>query len=357
MLMAWNEPGNNQNPWGRRPGNESDLDKLLNDLQRKLHGIFGGGSGRGGKPGGGRLLAWLPGLLLAGWFASGFYQVEANEQGVELRFGAFSAVTLPGLHWHLPWPIERAYVVNVTQVRSHTHKTEMLTRDGNLVQTQMAVQYLIDDVKQYLFSVRNPDHTLEEVSDSVIREIIGKRELDAVLSSEGQVEIAQLTQQQTQQTLNSYQTGLRVLSVNMQQILLPEKVRTAAEDVNRAREDKERLQNEAEAYANSVVPQARGEAARRIQEAEAYQARVIAAAEGETVRFTKLLSEYQKAPAVTRQRLYLDTMEEVLGKMPLVLLQGKAGNMLYLPLDEFFKRRPSESAPGNVEPQTSEVQP
>src|SRR5690606_21541252 len=323
--MAWNEPGNNQNPWGRRPGNESDLDKLLNDLQRKLNGLFGGGSRRG-KRGGGRLLGWLPDLLLAAWIASGFYQVDANEQGVKMRFGAFSAVTLPGLHWHLPWPIERAYVVNVTQVRSHTHKTEMLTRDGNLVQTQMAVQYLIDDVKQYLFSVRNPDHTLEEVSDSAIREIIGKRSLDVVLSSEGQVEIAQQTQQQTQQTLNSYQAGIRALSINMQQILLPEEVRAAAEDVDRAREDKERVQTEAEAYANSVVPAARGEAARRIQEAEAYQARVIAAAEGETTRFSKLLAEYQKAPAVTRQRLYLETMEDVLGKMPLVLLQGEAGN-------------------------------
>ncbi len=355
--MAWNEPGNNQNPWGRRPGNETDLDKLLRDLQRKLNSVFGGGGNSGRKPGGNRLFAWLPGLLLLGWIASGFYQVEANEQGVELRFGAFSAVTLPGLHWHLPWPIERAYVVRVTEVRSYTHKTEMLTRDGNLVQTQMAVQYLIDDVKHYLFGVRNPDHTLEEVSDSAIREIIGKRELDTVLSSEGQVEIAQQTQQQTQQTLNSYQAGLRVLSVNMQQILLPEKVRAAAEDVNRAREDKERVQNEAEAYANSVVPQARGEAARRIQEAEAYRARVTAAAEGETERFTKLLTEYQKAPTVTRQRLYLETMEEVLGKMPLVLLQGEAGNMLYLPLDEFLKRRQNVVPQGNSAPTTSEAQP
>lgn len=355
--MAWNEPGNNQNPWGRRPGNESDLDKLLGDLQRKLNGLFGGGSDRGGKSGGGWLLAWLPGLLLAGWLASGFYQVDANEQGVELRFGAFSAVTLPGLHWHLPWPIERAYVVNVTQVRSYTHKTEMLTRDGNLVQTQMAVQYLIDDVKQYLFSVRNPDHTLEEVSDSVIREIIGKRELDKVLSSEGQVEIALQTQQQTQQTLNSYQAGLKVLSVNMQQILLPEKVRTAAEDVNRAREDKERLQNEAEAYANSVIPQARGEAERRLQEAEAYQARVVASASGETSRFLQVLAEYQQAPAVMRQRLYLETMEEVLGKMPLVLLESEGGNnMLYLPLDEFLKRRTAQPDV-RADTTTQEVQP
>lgn len=342
--MAWNEPGNGKDPWGTRKRGQQppDLDKLMRDVMRRFSSLFGGG--RGGSGGGWGAFAWIPMLLVAIWLLTGFYQVDASERGVVLRFGQFKEVTLPGLHWHLPWPVESRYVVNVDEVRSHNHKTEMLTRDENLVYIDLVVQYRVSDkpdsVKEYLFNVRDPDQTLSDVSDSAIREVIGKQVLVDVLGGDTRQLISERTGELVQQTLDGYGSGLHVLSVNLQQVLLPQAVRSAADDVTRAREDRHRVINEAQAYANDIVPRARGEAARRIEEANAYREHVIAVAQGETQRFLQLLGEYRNAPNVTRERLYLETMERVLGGVPKVILNAEgSGNMIYLPIDKLLERR------------------
>lgn len=352
-----NEPGkgnNGRDPW-QGGGHENDLDKLVADLQRKLRGLFngrksGGNGGNGGKDGGSGLLAyaWIPMLLLAGWLLTGFYQVDAGERAVVLHFGEFETVTTPGLHWHLPWPIESRVVVNVDHVRSRKHQTEMLTKDENLVAIDMVVQYRVangaEAVRNYVFNVRNPEATLADVADSALREVIGKHTLDEILDGDLRQDITNQTGDLIQQTLASYGTGLNVLRINFLKVLLPQPVRSAAEDVTRAREDRERLINEAQAYANNILPRARGEAARRIEEATAYQQRLIAHAQGEASRFTQLLAEYEDAPDVTRQRLYIETMEEILGGLPKVLIDVEGGdNMLYLPLGKYLSRPQSES--------------
>ena len=347
--MAWNDPGRNRNPWGNRPDRgAADLDEALRNLQQKLAGMFGGrgGGGAGGSEGGGGNAAMrgfgagtVALVLVAIWAATGLYKVDAAERAVVTRFGQYVGTTEPGLRWHMPWPIEARQIINVESVEGFSDQTRMLTSDENLVDINIAVQYRRADARAFAFNVREPEGTLGEVSESAIREIVGRSRLDFVLE-EGRQEIAARTKELIQRTLDSYETGIEVTSVNLQGVAVPEQVATAQRDAIKAREDRERLALEAQAYANDIIPKARGSAARQVEDAQAYKARIVADAQGEAERFLKLLAAYEQAPGVTRQRLYFETIEQVLGGANKVLVDTKGtGNMLYLPLDKLMERR------------------
>jgi membrane protease subunit HflK len=346
--MAWNDPGRNRNPWGNRPDRgAADLDEALRNLQRKIAGIFGGrgsgGEGGAGGPGAGPMRGFGFGtvalVLLAIWAATGLYKVDAAERAVVTRFGKYVATTEPGLRWHMPWPIEARQIINVESVEGFSDQTRMLTSDENLVDINIAVQYRRAEPVPYAFNVRDPEATLGEVSESAIREIVGRSNLDFVLEA-GRQEITAKTRELIQRTLDSYKTGIEVTTVNLQGVSVPEQVQTSQRDAIKAREDKERLALEAQAYANDILPKAKGSAARQLQDAQAYRSRIVADAEGEAARFTMLREAYERAPAVTRQRLYYETMEEVLGSTNKVLVDTKgSGNVLYLPLDKLTERR------------------
>jgi membrane protease subunit HflK len=343
--MAWNEPGNGKNPWDRGGGNDGppDLDKIVRDWQRRFNSLFGGKGGRrdtgGSNLPGGAALGGILILIFIGWMATGLYRVNADERGVELRFGAFTNTTPPGLRWHLPWPIETAEKVGTTRVNTVRQQTRMLTADENIVVVDLVVQYLNQNPTDYLFNVRDPDGTLSDISESVIREVIGKNSVDFVLL-EGRTEIALRTQELIQETLDDYGTGIMVTRVNLQDTNFPSQVEAAVQDAIKAREDKARFSFEAEAYANDILPKARGEAVRRNHDSEAYKAQVIADAEGEASRFEQLLAEYEKAPGVTRDRLYLEAMEDVYADSSKVLLDAAgSGNMIYLPVDKLLEQR------------------
>jgi modulator of FtsH protease HflK len=346
--MAWNDPGRNRSPWGNRPDRgAADLDEALRNLQRRLGGLFGGGGGGAGggnaDGGGGALRGFGAGtvvlVLLAVWAATGLYKVDAAERAVVTRFGKYVGTTEPGLRWHLPWPIESRQIINVESIEGFSDQTRMLTSDENLVDINIAVQYRRAEARLFAFNVREPEGTLGEVSESAIREIVGRSTLNHVLE-EGRQEIAASTKELIQRTLDSYQTGIEVTSVNLQGVAVPEQVSSAQRDAIKAREDKERLGLEAQAYANDILPKARGSAARQLEDAQAYKARIVADAEGEAERFLKLLQAYERAPGVTRQRLYFETVEEVFGNTNKVLVDTKGtGNMIYLPLDKLTDRR------------------
>ena len=352
--MAWNEPGGgDKDPWSGNKGGKQegppDLDEVVKSIQDKLGGIFGGGKGgRGGGSGG----AAGPGVMGFGliavvlvlvWIASGIYIVEPAERGVVLRFGAYSDTTPPGPHWHLPYPIERVLKVDVDQISSFRHKAQMLTKDENIVDVEFTVQSRIQDAADYLFQDMDPEKTMRDATETVVRETIGKSNLDFILT-EGRSAITATIKTGVQALINEYKTGLEITSVNMQPAKPPEQVKSAFDDAIKAREDKERLENKAEAYANEVVPQARGIAARQIADAKAYRDKVIAEAEGESQRFLAVLAEYEKAPEVTRERLYLETVEQVLGDSNKVIMDVKQGNsLMYLPLDKLIQRGPAGS--------------
>jgi membrane protease subunit HflK len=341
--MAWNEGGGNKNPWDKRPQQgSSDLDEVVRSWQRKLAQLLGGGqSGRGGGGAAGRSnLNWgaIALLLIAIWAATGFYIVGAAERGVVLRFGRHVSTVVEGVHWHWPWPIERRVIVDVGRNESIDDKTRMLTSDENLVDVSIAVQFRRADPVKYLFNVRDPEPTLKDVSESAIREVVGQSELDAVLVS-GRPQITERTKALIQRTLDSYDTGLTIISVNLTAVSVPDQVAPSQKDAIRAREDRDRFSLEAQAYANEIVPKARGTAARQIQDAQAYRARVIAEAEGDTARFGQLLAAYERAPAVTRERMYLETVESVLARSRKVIIDTRdSGNVLYLPLDKLLER-------------------
>ncbi len=346
-VMAWNESGNGKNPWDRGGGKSGppDLDTILRDWQRRLGGLFGGKSGRGGGAGtgtggsSGPMLSILLALVLVGWAATGVYRVEDAERGVVLRFGAYTATAQPGLRWHIPWPVETVEKVNVAEIETFSTETRMLTKDENIIVVDMVVQFLRPDPVTYLFQVRDPEATLSDISESAIREVIGKSTADFVLL-EGRAEIALQTQALIQEALDEYTTGLVVTKVNLQDTNFPSQVQAAVQDAIKAREDKERLAFEAQTYANDIVPKARGEAARRLQDSEAYRARVVADSEGESARFEKLLVEYQQAPEVTRERLYIDALEQVYSQASKILLDAEgSGNLLYLPMDKLLEQR------------------
>ena len=335
--MAWDDQGNGKSPWDPNKGQPPDLDQIVEEWQKRFNKLFGmktSGSGKQRKK---------PPILLIGtmilfiWVLSGLYQIDDSERGVVLRFGNNTVTTMPGLRWHIPWPIESVEVVNVNVVNRFKQQTTMLTSDENIVVVDLVVQYRKTNPVDYLFNVRDADETLSEVSESAIREVAGKSDLDYLLT-EGRTETAIQTQDLIQQTLDDYGTGIVVTKVNLQDANFPLQVEDAVQDAIKAREDKERLAFEAEAYANDVVPRARGDAARMIQEAEAYKQRVIADSEGEAARFEKLLVEYQKAPQVTRERLYIEAIETVYGNSNKVLLDSEAsGNLMYLPIDKLIE--------------------
>lgn len=362
--MAWNEPGNgDKDPWGNRDDKgPPDIDEVVRNMQRKFGGIFGGkGSSSGDSHNAGPIGAGLIALVLFFvWVLSGIYIVDAAERGVVLRFGAYAETTMPGPHWHLPYPIERVEIVDVDENRtteigyrstngrtgSTIHSESlMLTRDENIVDMKIAVQYKVKDAPLYLFNVRNPDLTLRQMTESAVRETVGKSNMDFVLT-EGRNEIASATEVLLQSMLDEHKTGLEITSVNMQDVQPPEQVQAAFADVVKAREDKERRKNEAEAYANDIVPKARGAAFRIIQEAEAYKSEVIAKANGETSRFLQVMEEYQKAPEITSERLYIESMESVYTKSNKVMvdISEDNNNVLYLPLD---RMRSGSAMPNN----------
>jgi membrane protease subunit HflK len=283
-------------------------------------------------------------LLVLGWAATGVYRVNDAERGIVLRFGAYAATTQPGLRWHVPWPVESVELVNVAQITPFSQTTRMLTADENIVVVDLVVQYQRADPKAFLFNVRDPEGTLSDVSESAIREVIGKNSADFVLL-EGRAEIASRTQELIQEALDEYGAGIIVTKVNLQDTNFPSQVEAAVQDAIKAREDRERLAFEAQSYANDILPKARGEAVRRIQDSEAYRARVVADAEGEASRFEQLLVEYERAPEVTRERLYIEVMEEVFGNSTKVLLDAEGGgNITYLPVDKLIDQRRSSSA-------------
>ncbi len=355
--MAWNDPGKNENPWQRKPDQgPPDLDEVLRRLQKKLRSLFGGGPrpvGDGSGGGGGRGIGagYIVGGLLIVWGMTGFYQNDAAERSVITRFGKYIGTTTAGLNWHLPWPIERRTVVNVTEIKSFTTTPRMLTQDEALVDIKLAVQFRRADPVKFTFNVRDPEDTLGEVSESAIREIIGQSKLRVVLET-GRPEISRETKELIQRTITAYNSGIEIISVNLQDVSVPEQVAPAQADATKAREDKDRASLTAQTYASDIVPKARGRAVSVVEAAQAYKARVIADAEGETVRFTALAAEYQRAPDVTRERLYLETMEQVLGRSTKVIVDTKgAGNMIYLPLDKLMEQR-GQSRPATDTPPT-----
>ena len=353
--MAWNEPGGpgDHDPWGGRGRRQPppDLDEALRRLQHWLRGLFGGGGGGGerrvpGPGAGGGLL--LVAAILA-WLAyDSVYIIQPAERGVVLRFGRYVATLQPGPSIRFPRPIEFVERVNVDQIRTVEigYRSEgrksvpvlsealMLTQDENIVNVRLAVQYKIKSPQDYLFHDRRPDLALRKAAESAIREVVGKSQMDFVLK-EGRSEVAARTMVLLQSILDRYQTGLQVTSVNLQDAQPPEQVQEAFLDAIRAREDQDRMINEAEAYANEIIPKARGQAARIIEDANAYRAQVVARAEGDASRFEQVLAAYRGAPEVTRQRMYLEALQDVLAQTTKVLVDVPGGNnLIYLPLDK-----------------------
>jgi modulator of FtsH protease HflK len=344
-------PGGNQGP--------PDLDELWRSFNRRLNELFGGrGSGGDGglppSPPSGRMLGGGAGVLIllvvAVWLASGFYVVDAASRAVVLTFGRYTEETGPGLRWRMPYPIQSQEVVNLSQVRTlevgyrNNVKTKvlkeslMLTDDENIVDLQFAVQYVVTDARAWLFNNRRPEEVAMQTAEAAMREVIGKSRMDAILY-EGQDNIANQAQVLMQQILNNYKTGIELSRVTIQNAQPPEQVQAAFDDAVKAGQDRERQKNEGQAYANDVIPKARGAASRLKAESEGYRARVIANAEGEASRFQQVLAEYSKAPAVTRERMYLDTIQQVLSSTSKVLLDYKGGgNLLYLPLDKLLQQ-------------------
>ena len=349
--MSWNEPGGGNNrprdPWGGNDQGPPDLDEALKKLQDRLNKMFGGGGNSGGSgTGGGQISSALLGVVAAGalsiWGLMGFYQLDEQERAVVLRFGEYSSTLQPGLQWNPPI-IDEVIKVNTTKVRASSLREVMLTKDENIVEVSMSLQYVIDNPKDFVLQVRDPEVSLQHASQSALRHVVGDTTMDLVLT-EGRAAIALEVQQRLQGYLDNYTTGIRVAKVNIDESKPPAQVQGAFDDVIKAREDEERVKNEAQSYANGIVPEARGQAQRVLEEASAYKDQVVAVADGEAQRFTRLLTEYKKAPEVTRERLYLDAVQSVFANTNKVLVDVEGGNnMMYLPLD---KLAPKESAIG-----------
>ena len=334
--MAWNESngGNNpRDPWGGGNQGPPDLDEALKKLQRQLGSFFGGGSSGGGNKASKSLLFVGFFAVIFVWALSGFYQVDEQERAVVLRFGKYFDTVQPGLQWNPPL-IDEVIVVNTTKVRAASFREIMLTQDENIVEVKLSVQYVIDDPTKFVLEVRDPERSLQHAAQSALRHVVGDMPMDMVLT-EGRAGIAIDVQERLQDYIRLYGTGIRISKVNVDESNPPSQVQAAFDDVIKAREDEERVKNEAEAYANGIVPEARGKAQRQLEEADAYRQQVIANAEGEADRFNKLLQEFKKAPAVTRERLYIDAIEDVLSNTSKVMVDVEGGNnMIYLPLDK-----------------------
>jgi membrane protease subunit HflK len=351
------------------PQGPPDLDEIWRRFIKRLRtGTATSNPGPAGSPAGGgfsgipinlpRFFSLLLLVLILVWLASGFYIVNAGSQGVILRFGKYLEMTAPGPHWHLPWPIEsqaQGSPVNVDQVRTvelgyrgttrekMPHESLMLTDDENIIDNQYAIQYTIKDARQFLFNNRNPDETVMQVAETAIREVVGRHPMDFVLY-EGRAEISDQAARLMQQILDSYQTGIAISKVNMQNAQPPEQVQASFDDAVKAGQDRERLTNEAQAYANDILPKAQGTASRLVQEAKAYSQKVVIQAEGDASRFKQVQTQYAKAPEVTRQRLYQDMMQQLLSNTTKVVADQKAGNsLLYLPLDKLIQQSGNET--------------
>lgn len=374
--MAWNEPGgrdDKNDPWssggndrgGRRGGSGGgdqgppDLDEALQKLQERLNSLFGtkkggGSGGSGGSAGsaqGGPGLGFigvLAVLALVVWAGMGFYTVDQQERGVILRLGKFSETVQPGLQWNPPL-IDDVTVLNVTRVRTYDHRSLMLTRDENIVDVDMTVQYVVSDPKNYVLNVRDPEVSLGHASESSLRHTTGATDMDSILT-EGREILALEVQARLQSYMDVYGTGLSISRVNIKNATAPSQVQDAFDDVIKAREDEQRVKNQAESYANGIVPEARGTAQRVLEEANAYLEEVVARATGEADRFTALVDAYNMAPDVTRERMYIETLEEVYRSTPKVMVDVEGGNnMMYLPLDKIMERVPdSGNSPRNI---------
>ena len=338
--MAWNEPGGGRDPWGNS-GDQGppDLDEAFKKLQAQLAGIFGRRRGGGRGKGGGGISTSLLGLglvvLAIVYGLWGLYQIDQGERGVVFRFGAVQeSFVMPGLHWNPPI-IDRVEKVNVTQVRSKKHQALMLTEDENIVDVSMTVQYVVDDPVSFLVRVRSPEVSLDHATESALRHVVGGSVMDQVIT-DGRAAIAIEVQERLQSYHNRYGTGILVSKVNIDESAPPNQVRDAFNDVQKAKEDEQRVINEANAYAESIIPEARGEAQKLIEEANAYRDQVVARSQGEAQRFEKLLAEYTVAQRVTRDRLYIDAIEAVLSRSSKIMVDVEGGNnLMYLPLDRF----------------------
>ncbi|SDG57154.1 membrane protease subunit HflK [Pseudomonas benzenivorans] len=356
--MAWNEPGgnsNNQDPWGGRKGGDRkgppDLDEAFRKLQESLNGLFGGSKKRGGDEGSGKggfgLLFVGLALLAVVWLYSAIYVVDEQEQAVVLRFGKYYETVGPGLNIYFP-PIDRKFQENVTRERAYSKQGQMLTEDENIIEVPLTVQYKIGNLQDFVLNVDQPEISLEHATDSAVRHVVGSTEMDQVLT-EGRELMASEVKERLQRFLDTYRTGILVTQVNLQSAAAPREVQEAFDDVIRAREDEQREKNQAETYANGVVPEARGQAQRLIEDASGYRDEVISRAQGEADRFTALVAEYRKAPEVTRERLYLDTMQVLMSNTSKVMVTGDKGqnSLLYLPLDKMIDAR-SSAAPSAI---------
>jgi len=382
--MSLNDP-----QWGNKGGDNKggkqgppDLETLWRDFNRRLSGMFGkksGGMGGQGGDGGskpptlspmqfGGGIGLLIGLILAIWLSSGFYIVDASQRGVVLEFGRYKETTESGLRWRLPYPIQSHELVNLTGVRtveigyrgSEKNKVLkealMLTDDENIINIQFAVQYILKDPQQYIFNNRLPEEAVVQAAETAVREIVGKSKMDFVLY-EGRAQIAVNATTLMQEILDRYQTGIQISKVTMQNAQPPEQVQAAFDDAVKAGQDRERQKSEGQAYANDVIPKARGTAARLMEEANGYRQRVIATADGDASRFKQILVEYSKAPEVTRSRMYLETMQQVMSNTTKVMVDAKGNNLLYLPLDKLMQAAGTATASGIMAPSTSVVQP
>ncbi len=341
--MPWNEPGKDKDPWGQRNNDgPPDLDELFKNLKDKFGGMLGGG-GKGKIPrvpgGSGNvrgMVTFVVIALLIGWALTGIYIVDEGWRGVETRFGERTVVTQAGPHWHIPYPIEDVELIDVSSIRTARKNSKMLTSDENIVVMSIEIQYNVKDAQDFAFEVFDPDLTLEQTAETAIREVVGNNDMDLIIT-EGREVVGSATKEIMQQILDYYKTGLNVVTVNMDEAQPPEEVQDAFEDAIKAREDEQRIINEANAYRNDIVPKARGEGQGLLEQAEAYKTRVTKSAEGETSRFTQLLAEYQRAPEVTRERLYIDTLESVMGRTPKVMIDVEKGNnLMFLPLDQLI---------------------
>jgi len=344
--MAWNEPGGGKDPWGGNNGGDGspDLDDVLKNFKARVDKIFGGSGGSGNKSGGssGSLFGIVLVVLVIGWGISGFYQVDEKEQAVVLRLGKYLNTVEAGLHWNPPL-VDSVTKVRVTEERQYSSRGQMLTEDENIVELPLTVQYNIGDVKAFVLNVKTPEASLRQATDSALRHVVGSSKLDEVVST-GRLKIGDEVNLRLQTYLDNYGTGIKVRKINIQEAKPPTQVKAAYDDVIKAREDRERLINEAQTYANGIIPEARGQAQRMIEESNGYLEQVVAEAEGESQRFESLLAEYEKAPEVTRQRLYLDAIQEVMSNSSKVLVDVEGGNnMLYLPLDKIIQQGSSRS--------------
>ena len=339
--MSWNEPGGGNNgprdPWGGGNQGPPDLDEAFKKLQQSIAGLFGGGRRGGGGPAKGGASNALVGVVLGGvlavWGLMGFYQLDEQERAVVLRFGEYHATLTPGLQWNPPL-IDEVITVNTTKVRAAGLREVMLTQDENIVEVSMSVQYVISDPRDFVLQVRDPEVSLQHAAQSALRHVVGDTTMDLVLT-EGRAAIGFEVRDRLQQYLNDYTTGIQVSKINIDESKPPAQVQGAFDDVIKAREDEERVKNEAQSYANGIVPEARGGAQRMLEESNAYRDQVIARADGEAQRFNQLLTEYRKAPQVTRERLYIDSVQSVYANTNKVMVDVDGGNnVLYLPLDK-----------------------